>query len=560
MTVGLHQQKPDQKNVALLYDFLSVFFILSAPYLVFILDLDFIFELTNLFVLSVFAVISAALSGLLRVAPWPLLRIPILAILLLVFVDIQFEWTQSWNRKVVAAAFIVPAIMWVLREHISQILAVVFGTIIAATLVPPMANSLFPDHPDRGIKNSAHNAKLPVYVHIILDEHPGIEVFSDEISSHKEAKKEIITFFSENSFRIFGRAYSQYYDTIDSIPALLNFETSGNPGELVAGAGTNSRVLENRYFENILSMGYAINVYQSAFLDYCGSVKGARISDCLTYNYYGAPSAALAGLDNAERAKIILFLYQQRSFLSKVFVFIYLNLRESAALSEWELPDWPNWSRKTGAIPALPVFDRLIEDVSSSSGGQMFFAHLHIPHSPYSVTSECRVRRPVLQWTYRFRGTQKPHSGPTNSPESRLAAYEGSIAQIRCAIAKLDKLFTAMKERGTFDDAVIIVHGDHGSRIVLTEPRRKFVNRLTRQDYFDAFSTLYVVKSPAIEPGYDARMMALPDLLEGTVSGSLSDPTIRDDKERAVVYLREGEIANYLEVPMPEIATSENLQ
>lgn len=560
MTLGLHQQRPDHKKAALLYDFLSVFFILSAPYLVFILDLGFVFELTNLVVLSVFAVISSALAGLLWIAPSPLLRISILAILLLVFVDIQFEWTQSWNRKVVPAAFIVPAIMWVLREHISQILAVVFGTIIAATLVPPIANSLLPDHPDRGIKSSALNAKLPVYVHIILDEHPGIEIFSDEISSHKKLKKEVIAFYSRNSFRIFGRAYSQYYDTVDSIPSLLNFETTGNPDELAAGVGTNSRVLENRYFEGILSKGYEISVYQSAFLDYCGSVKGARISDCLTYNYYGAPSAALAGLDNAERAKIILFLYQQRSFLSKVFVFIYLNLRESAALSGWELPDWPNWSRKTGAIPALPVFDRLIEDVSSSSGGQMFFAHLHIPHSPYSVTSECRVRRPVLQWTYRFRGTKKPHSGPTNSPESRLAAYEGSIAQIRCSMSKLEKLFTVMKERGTFDDAVIIIHGDHGSRIVLNEPRQEFVNHLTRQDYFDAFSTLYVVKSPAIEPGYDARMMALPELLEGTVSGSLNDPAIRDDKERAVVYLRDGEIANYLEVPMPEFKTGEDSQ
>lgn len=560
MTPDSHLQRPDNKTAALLYDFLAVLFILSAPYLVFILDLGFIFELTNLIVFSVFAVISAALSGLLWIVPWSLLRLLILTVLLLFFVDIQFEWIQSGGGKVVAAVFIVPAIMWGLREHLSQILAVVFGTVIAATLVPPIVISLFPNHPDRGIESAAHNAKLPVYVHIILDEHPGIEAFSDEISSHKEIKKEINAFYSENSFRIFGRAYSQYSDTIDSIPALLNFDTTGDPQALYASRGQQFDVLKNRYFENIMSKGYDISVYQSAFMDFCGSMEKARLSECLTYNFNGAPSAALTGLEHSERARIILFLYYQRSFLSKIAVFIYFDLQESAALSGRAVPDWLHWSRKMGAIPVLTVFDRLIEDVSSSSGGEMFFAHLLIPHSPYSADSECRIRRPVLQWTYRFLGTEKPRSGPTNSPESRLAAYEGNITQIRCAMSKLDELFTVMKERGTFDDAVIIVHGDHGSRILLSEPRQKFVNRLTRQDYYDAFSTLYVVKSPAIEPGYDMRMMTLPELLEGTVSGDLGDPTIRVETERAVVYLRKGEIADYLEVPMPEIKSGEDLQ
>lgn len=558
--MDLYQQRPDQKNEAMLYDFLSVFFILSAPYLVFILDMGFVFELINLLVFSVFAAIAAALSRLLWITRSPLSRILILAILLLVFVDIQFEWTQSWNRKVLPAVIILPAILWVLRQHISQILAVVFGVIIAATLVPPIVTSLFADHPDRGTKSAAHNKKLPVYVHVILDEHPGIEVLSDEISSHKKLKQEIINFYSENSFRIFAKAYSQYSGTIDSIPSLLNFHTTGNPQALYAPRGKEFDVLENRYFENILSRGYDIRVYQSVYLNYCGSVESAGISECLTYNFYGAPSAALAGLDHTERAKIILFHYHQRSFLSKVGAFIYLDLVESAALSGWELSDWPRWTKNMGPIPALPVIDKLIEDVSSSSGGEMFFAHLHIPHSPYSVDSECQIRRPVLRWIYRFRGAKKAHSGPANSPESRLAAYEGSIGQVRCAMLKLDKLFSAMKERGTFDDAVIIVHGDHGSRIVLSEPRQEFVNRLTPQDYYDAFSTLYVVKSPAIEPGYDTRMMALPELLEGTVSGSLANPAIRGGKEGAVVYLRGVEAADYLEVPMPEIRIGKNLQ
>ena len=70
---------------------------------------------------------------------------------------------------------------------------------------------------------------------------------------------------------------------------------------------------------------------------------------------------------------------------------LYKALRPFLAALRVNLPDWPDGDQKVGPIPVLPIFDRLIADVSSSPGGTMFFAHLLIPHFPYSVDSECRI-------------------------------------------------------------------------------------------------------------------------------------------------------------------------
>ena len=114
----------------------------------------------------------------------------------------------------------------------------------------------------------------------------------------------------------------------------------------------------------------------------------------------------------------------------------------------------------------------------------------------------------------------------------------------------------ALKTRGTFEDAIIIVHGDHGSRIVLVEPRTENKDRLSRQDFYDAFSTLYAVKLPGTAPGYDTRMMALPELLQKTASGDINASTKTEADTRPTVFLRNLGKLGLQEVPMPYLPTT----
>jgi hypothetical protein len=111
-----------------------------------------------------------------------------------------------------------------------------------------------------------------------------------------------------------------------------------------------------------------------------------------------------------------------------------------------------------------------------------------------------------------------------------------------------------MREAGIYDDSVIIFQGDHGSRIYITNPSPKYQNRLTKQDFSDAYSTLFAVKVPGLEPRYDTTARPLEQLLEDFMSGCFdTDPKCPDKDSPALVYLYEEterkDLAEFVEVP-----------
>jgi hypothetical protein len=540
------------KNNIFLYDFLSFFLILSAPFLHYLYHIDFLFELSNLFVIAGFATISAILTIGLWLNPSPFLKAAIPAILVLLFMDFQFAWFDG-RVKIVAAAIIALLIAsWIMRRHISLILVVVFGTIIAGTIGTAILNHLLDDTSEKRLTTPHRKADLPVYLHIILDEQIGIEGLDDKVPSQKALKNQIKNFFSKRSFRVYGRAYSQYFDTRDSIASSLNLIPTSSPDSFYSRKSFlhSHTLLKSAYFEKVLSEGYGINIYQSTYMDFCNSIKRG-VGKCITYNSSGPSSTALRSLNSVEKINVILSSYGELSAIVRGTKKFYRNKRNYFSRNNNSPPDLTDTSGRIGPISTLPVFDKLIKDISSSQGGTMFFAHLLIPHFPYSVDSACQIRRPVMKWASRH----SPPPGPANSPQSRLARYEEYIPQVQCALSKIKNLFDVMETNGTFENAIIIIHGDHGSRIAQVEPRTKNKARLSPQDFYDGFSTLYVEKSPKISPGYDKRMMALPKLLSNSVSGQPTTLVTSNVIDKPFVFLRDRKVTllDMLKVPMPEI-------
>ena len=80
---------------------------------------------------------------------------------------------------------------------------------------------------------------------------------------------------------------------------------------------------------------------------------------------------------------------------------------------------------------------------------------------------------------------------------------------------------------------------------------------MLRQDYIDAFSTLFAVKAPHITPGYDLRMLPLEQLLRHAEGDALVDPEL--SREGHFVYLRDDPpIQGHIELPMPELPGGSN--
>jgi hypothetical protein len=79
-------------------------------------------------------------------------------------------------------------------------------------------------------------------------------------------------------------------------------------------------------------------------------------------------------------------------------------------------------------------------------------------------------------------------------------------------------MFQAWQKAGIFDRLVIVMHGDHGSKIVEHRARAGNEQKLSRADYVDTFSTLFAVKEPGVPAGYNRRILAAQELLEEVVA------------------------------------------
>ncbi len=60
-----------------------------------------------------------------------------------------------------------------------------------------------------------------------------------------------------------------------------------------------------------------------------------------------------------------------------------------------------------------------------------------------------------------------------------------------------------MDDAGVFDEATIIVHGDHGSRISVIEPAAQYADQVTDRDLIDSYATLFAMRGPTVTAGYD---------------------------------------------------------
>lgn len=298
-------------------------------------------------------------------------------------------------------------------------------------------------------------ADAPALVHIILDEHVGIEGLPRGNPRTPAMKAALKSFYQDRNFRLFGRAYSEHLWTADAIPHMLNF---GGPKS--AEARRYRRwVGPNPYFAQLERRGYRINVHQSGYLQYC---IRQSVDSCTTYSASSLHPVATSLLSAGERAGLIGVRFTLRFTLAKMLVTEhFLPLRKRMRERGILLPDFGfELEARTGTMTALAAFDALIEDLADAHPGEAYFAHLLLPHFPHALTSDCRLRG-TDSWV---------PLGSALPMHQREAAY---FHQVRCATRKLDEALRSLAASPAGANAIVIVHGDHGSRIATVEPRVK---------------------------------------------------------------------------------------
>jgi arylsulfatase A-like enzyme len=385
-------------------------------------------------------------------------------------------------------------------------------------------------------------------VHILLDEDIGIEGIPPDIQHGLKTKKLLKTFFEYHGFRLFGRAYSRYHETRNSLPNMINY-TSEPFNQSTQG---NMVVRPNRYFDDMRRAGYEIHAVQIPYRAVCSSSDDIAAS-CYTEDQAGIKELEQVELAVRDKAILISKVYVSLSVINGAFGYKNDYIQHMARRRGWSWPDW--WSNEQGMGPlrALTALTTLGGDVAQSRPGQMFFAHLLLPHFPYVFDAKCNVRKPA-EWEPAFDAEPLP----PNTIESRERRYALYLEQMQCLYRKLGHIFEKWKRAGIFDRLRIIIHGDHGSRIYLHAPTAGNRHELRVSDYADAFSTLLAVKAPGKEPGYDRRWISIHDLLPQLAIPRRALPMAQEASARLTssdqlpyVYLEQDDSPQMVKRPLP---------
>lgn len=361
-------------------------------------------------------------------------------------------------------------------------------------------------------------------LHILMDGFMAPDGLPQE-EAPQELRNEIISFFRKHGFELHTRAYSHYNSTLDSMTRALNFRN--DDANLFQRANLLREDLEfrdNTWFEVLEQAGYTIHVYQSESLDFC-DVPAVKNIHC---NVFPIPSLKTVhrkvGSVRLRAEVLVRTLASQSAILTKI-------LRDARILDTWGV-----------SIYDERLLPKLADDLQIRPG-DAFFAHVLIPHSPFVFSEDCSIDYEGESWT-RWAYVLGTYAGDLESLRIR---YEKYIAQSRCAMTLLGRLFDKMKSAGLYNQATIIVHGDHGSSVQAHPPSVRNLNRLTKHDLLASFSTLFAVKWPGGEHEIVSEVESL-NVLMARAAGKVANPEAGKSaidlppEPEPFVYLTDGEL------------------
>lgn len=513
-----------------LLDLGALALIVLAPFVVLLSFHGYRYFTPEVLLIVVSALGLAALLALLIGFAGQLVRAVVLAGAIALFIEMHVALPPS-SSLILGLAFLgaiaaLAALLWVLREHATAILCVIFVTLIALTLIRGNSAS----HrivSERSSSPSSGNAEPPLLIHLLLDEHIGVEGLPPEIAGTRALRQELIDFYTSRGFRLFGGAYSQYANTQNAIANLLNFSARAvRQPYLLHGEEFRWDLREAAYFHMLQQRGYRLHVYQSTFMDLCHA-EGVQLQECTTYPVTSLKLIQDLQLPAFEKARAMANAIVTRSKVLRIVNMIYeRRIRAAALRAGWQLPGWRWQGPLFAPLPVPEVMSRLSDDILRHPRGHAFFAHLLLPHYPYVFDRGCAMRSSTSDWlTNRIPATELYFF---NTAESRAQKYERYAEQTRCLLTLVDDLLDDLQSRGLLDDAIIVINGDHGSRIPLNFPSGGALASgvLVDADFRDTFSALYAIHAPGLPQGYDDGPRSLVELLNHHLGGEpLSAPS-----------------------------------
>ena len=402
----------------------------------------------------------------------------------------------------------------VLYRHFSVIMLTVFTAACGAAIVIPGPSQTRGVVLERAVEAKTSKGLI---IHLVLDEFMGIEGIPTDIAGGKALREDLKQFFLESGFQLHGGAFSYSSETQHAVAALLNgqfFPTKETAFERLDGTST-WQLRRNAWFEQMAADGYTIQVFENTYAGYCEE-ENVRIELCEVFPANSVNYLENLELSDQDKAKVILSAFIELSSVTE-------SLRDIAKLPLYRL----------GPFFMEEALGRVGQRAAKSKPGQLMFAHILSPHYSYVYEADCEVKLDGDTWINRYLPFRDENEA-INTPNSRMERYQAYFAQARCTQRQLQAFFGHLRSTGRYDEATIIVHGDHGSRISIWNPVIEHKARLSDRDIIDNFSVLYAVKQPGVSPAYKSAVRSIQALFAETF---LNKPL---HVEPAGIFLRGG--------------------
>ena len=544
-------------SIQLLLDITGVFLAAVLPLIIFLKHSGYALLVPEILVIFSLVLGFALICGLLVFFGRTPARIIILTSIAVLIVDIQTDWITTLGLRLLLNIIFFGTMFWLLRRHLTRLVVVMVGLMVLVTAVMPgekWVTRVGEPGPREG-----DNGDLPFVLHLVLDEQGGVEGIPAEFDRGAEAADKLRDFYVDQSFAVYGRAYSRYGSTRESMSNMLNFASSDQPGHFLEGTFQRGMLLENNsWFDLLHDLGYRIHVLETDYLRFFdpGPEDSSPYGDTrLSYATSTIMPIQKADLRVSQKIPFILSTYFTRSYFLKKAGAAYTKLAFSDVGGKLGIPGWDLNGNYPGALATMQILDIFEDQLGQASPGQAYFAHIMLPHSPYGFDRDCRMELRPGNWLF---NKDKDIPPRINTPDSRALRYPLYLDQMFCLQSRLDSMFQVLKDKGLWEKALIIIHGDHGPRISLWPPVPASKDKLTATDYMDYFSTLFVIKGSGIESGYNRRILPLDHLFTRLVRDGLP-PGDHELEVHPYVYLQDmGKLM--IKQPMPPFAHGRPLE
>lgn len=452
------------------------------------------------------------------------------AIVLLLMIDASvgghallesFTTDRPAKAGVLLLTFLVGStVFWVIREKLAIIAFV--GAAAAFSL------SLIVRSDVLVTRAAAQEPNAPI-IYVVLDEMIGPEGIDRSVPGGEETYEAVRGLFERHQFKLYGKAFSRHFLSVRAIPATLNFDFNEDyAGRLSKYASRSATELgQVALFDRMAADGFRVKVRQSAHINFCA----ASDVECVSFPSFN-PQSAYANIGSAAYRATMLVMQEAfaESYLlynvTRILVPVFGDPSDVVP-TFFDIHGFPLW------------FDEFAEDVTNAKPGQMFFTHFLLPHNPAVLNASCEAQR---RWVSPYYLVEQRNLTGTQFDAMRSQFYSWYYGQVGCLLSKLDGFLTKIEEMPSLQQATIVFHGDHGSRI----SSGHFIENLSKRDMIDNYSALYAIKGPGIEPGYDSRKVSIQRLTAEYFSGKTLEElgpdnpnVVIDSKEQGKVVLRE---------------------